>query len=244
MFDAIRDFFGAVYVKERNGIITIGGINSDKLLADIDKIWGNTRVVKLIFISIKAHSVSFYSFFGVDILYICAQITEYKKRTSNRYRIRSAIDALKENTWLKRMDNSYNSILDLNRLNELTFTLRDHQLDFLKQYDQKTQKMNLNGFLLAASPGAGKTAVGLALSVSLDIDNAILLAPKAILDNVWSDGIIEQFGNKATYWSSTSGDRIPKPSKCKYYVTHFDALNKLIPIINQLKNRKTLEKYV
>lgn len=240
MFDAIRDFFGAVYVKEKDGIITIGGINSDKLLADINAIWGNTRVVKLIFISIKKHSVSFYSFFGVDILYICAQVTEFKRRKSNRYRIRQAIDALLENTWLKRMDYSYKSKLDFSQLNTLLYTLRDHQLNFLNQYDQKTQKMGLNGFLLAAAPGAGKTLMGLALSVTLDIDNAILLAPKTILDNVWTDGIIEQFGGKATYWTSTSNERIKKPSECKYYVVHFDALNKLIPIVNQLRNRKTL----
>ena len=235
--DSVRDFFGAVYVEEENGVITIGGISSDKLLADINKIWGNTRVVKLMFTKIRRHSISFYSFFGVDVLYIYAQVNEYKKRVSSKYRVRQAIDLLKTETWLKRMDVEYKSMMDMKQLDRLLYTLRPHQLQFLEAYDQKVQKMGLNGFLLAAAPGAGKTLIGLALTVVLDVDVAVLLAPKSILDNVWTDGVIEQFEGKVTYWVSSSG-KPPTPG-FQYYITHFDALNKLIPIINNFKGKKS-----
>ena len=45
---SLKDSFGLVYVEEHDGIITIGGINTGRILADINKIWGNLRVVKLI----------------------------------------------------------------------------------------------------------------------------------------------------------------------------------------------------
>lgn len=238
MFDKLREFFGNVYVEERNGLITIGGINTLSILDDIKKIWGNDRVVSIMFIIMKPYSISFYSFFGVDVLYILQQIWEYKKRTSNKYRIRKAIEGLKENTWLRRIDRKYDPIVDLSGLDKLKYTLKEHQLGFLTQYDQKTQKMGVNGFLLAAAPGAGKTLTGLALSVTLDVDVSILIAPKQILDDVWTNDVIRQFDGKETYWASTEDK--PLEIGYKYYIVHFEALSKILEITNWLKTKKSL----
>ena len=237
MFDALRDWFGEAYVEEKNGVITIGGINTDKLLADINKIWGNTRVVKLMFNKIHKHNVSFYSFFAVDILYIMQQIVMYKKRSSSKFRINRIINQMKSETWLRRMDVVYPSMMNMKALDRLLYTLRDHQLNFLDVYDQKVQKMGLNGFLLAAAPGAGKTLIGLALTAVLEVDVAVLLAPKSILDNVWTDGVIEQFEGKVSYWVSSSGK--PPVAGCQYYITHFDALGKLMSIADSFRGKKS-----
>lgn len=238
MFDRLRNFFGNVYVEEKSGLITIGGLKTVDLLADIRKIWGNDRVVSIMFIQIKQYTISFYSFFGVDVLYILQQVWEFKKRVSNKYRTRKAIEGLKEHTWLRRMDQQYQSILDMDGLDRLKFNLREHQTDFLHQYDQKTQKMGLDGFLLAAAPGAGKTLTGLALSVTLDVEVSILLAPKSILDDVWTNDVIRQFDGNASYWVST-GDK-PITSGCRYYITHYESLSKLLAIVPWLKTKRTL----
>ncbi len=232
MFNAIRNAFGLAYVKEEDGVITIGGINSENVLADINKIWGNTRVVKLMFIEVNKYDISFYSFYGV------VQIMEYKKRTSSRFRIKNVVDEMKEVTWLKRMDIEYPPILQMKELSKLKYTLRPHQLEFLETYDKKTQKMGLDGFLLAAAPGAGKTLMGLALSATLKAEVSILLAPKSILDNVWTDGVIEQFAGETSYWVST-GDK-PLKAGYKYYIVHFDALVKLIPLISSFKSKRSV----
>lgn len=238
MFDAFRDFFGNPYVEEKDKVIVIGGINTELLFADINKIWGNLRVVKHIFHKTRNHSVIFYKFFAIDVLYILEQVTLFKKRRSSKYRISRVIDELQEKTWLKRLSVEYPPILDKSQLTKLTYTPLPHQVPFFDMYESKTQRMGLNGFLLAAGVGSGKSYMSLALSACLHVDVAILISPKSLAKSVWEDELIRQFGPDVRYWVSTSNQ--PIATYYKYYVCHYDALEKLDELVSFLKNKKTI----
>ena len=235
---ALKSQFGVVWVEEFQGIITIGGINTDNLLADINKIWGNVRVVKIIFSGLNKHNASFYSFYGVEVLYILQQCWEYKKSVSGKFRIRHAIEQLKTNTWLRRIDVDYPSILNYDKLKLMYHKPFEHQMGFLNMYDQKTQKMGINGFLLAADPGAGKTIASLALSVCLEAEVTIVISPKSLAENVWVHDTKEEMGEDVSYWAST--ENVPLRPGFKYYIFHFDAIGKAFELVNWFRSKKTI----
>ena len=237
--DSIRDFLGSVYVREDNvkGLILVGGIDTKKMLADIEKIWGNTRVVKVMFIVIKDHSIIFDKFFGIDVLYIFGQIREYKKRSSNRFRCNAVINELRTNTWLRTLDAPHPDILDLTKLSEMFHTPYEHQMNAIVDYGKKVSRMALKGFLLAIDAGGGKTIASLAIATCLKAEIVIAIAPKSLAGTVWKKDIQEEFGADTKVWVSTEGK--PLTDDFKYYVFNFEGVGKAFEFARRKSNLKS-----
>ena len=203
MFDFVNDMFGVVYVREEGDNIVIGGINTNKLLLDIQKIWGNSRIVMVMFTKINKSNVTFNRFFGVDVLYLFEQVWEFKKRVSNKYRCRQVVELLQSQTWLKTIDSPHDNILDMSKLTKLYHTPYVHQIGAINDYNTKVPKMGLNGFLLAAAPGAGKTIISLAIATCLDAEIVFVVAPKGLVDTVWTGDIRTEMGADTKIWSAS-----------------------------------------
>lgn len=237
MFDSLRSAFGAVYVEEKNGIITIGGFPTAKFFKDVNKIWGSLKAISFMFTTIKSHRVSFDVFFSVDVLYMINQVAQYKKRISSGYRLNKTIELLKTETWLRTLDTKHDDIIDYTQLKNLHHELFPHQLDALKEYNRKVPRMQLNGFLLAADVGTGKSIMSLAIAECVHSEAVILLSPKSILDKVWVDSVREEFGDDASMYSVTlHGDM---KEGYKYYILNYEAITKLVPLIPYFAKKKT-----
>lgn len=230
------DFFGSAHVKEKNGEITISGLDTEKFLSDIDAIWRNKRVPQNMFKNIRKYNIMFDSFFATDVFYQLDQIHAYKKRKSNRFRIEQAKKQLLSETWMKSTVEDHPDILDFTQLGRLKFKLLPTQMETLQTYNKKVPKMLLKGFLLGTPPGSGKTLMSIALSITLHSDVAIFVVPKATVTTVWDDGIIEQFGHTVRIWSSVRNE--PLTEDYDYYIFHYEALEKAILLAKMLVGKR------
>lgn len=233
----VKDLFGSVYVQEYETYILVSGINMGKFLGDIAKIWGSYKVIQAMFTQIKKNSFTFEKFFAVDVLYMLQQVYEFKKSTSSKYRIRKVIELLQQDTWLYRTTIPQDDILDLDKLKQLHHTLFPHQMEALSAYNLKVPKMNLNGFLLAADVGTGKSIISLGISAAVGAEIVIIISPKSILDNVWVAAINVEFGTDVRYFASTENKTLD--NKRKYYLFHYETVGIAAEFCSQFKDKKT-----
>jgi hypothetical protein len=236
MFGDFFDYLGSVYAKEEKGLITIGGIDTTKLLDDINEIWRNRRVPENMFKEIRKYRFTFDSFFAPDVLYQLEQISEYKRRESLRFRINQARNELFEQTWLKSLTTDHEDILDFTQLGKLAFTAKSTQLETLQEYNRKVPRMQLKGFLLGTPPGSGKTFMSIAISMMLHADVTIFVVPKNTVTTVWYDGIVEQLGQHVKIWSSEG--KQPLTDDYDYYIFHYETLDKAMGLARNLRGIK------
>jgi len=234
----LKDLIGLTYVTEDENQITIHGLNTADLLNDINTIWHNSlKAIRNIFTEINRRSVVFERFFGVDVLYILQQIAEFRHRESSLYRLKVAISGLRTDSWLRTFEQSHKPILDRSRLKRLYHTLYPHQIEALDAYDKKVPRMNLNGYLLGAAPGAGKTIISLGLSVCLKAEIVVAIVPKSLAGSVWVNDIKTEFGSETRVWSSTLG--FPMVLNYKFYVLHYEALSRYPSLIRYMSKKNS-----
>lgn len=179
---AIRDFFdyfGNVHVIEKDGMITLSGINTSDFLMDVNTIWKNKRVPDNMFSKVTRYRLIFESFFVPDVLYQIEQIIIYKKHKSSKYRLKQAHEQLMEQTWIRSLTDPHEDILDFSQLDRLKFKLLPTQMETMQVYNTKVPQMQLKGFLLSTPPGCltGDTEVyfnrgrGFAMSLKTAYEN-------------------------------------------------------------------------
>ena len=119
------------------------------------------------FINVGSSSFSFYSFYAIEVQYMLERmISEPKSRAHVRMWVR-ILEELRKNTWLRGIESNPPMGLDFSKLSQLTNQPFPDQLEYLHVYDNNKPKYNLNGFMLAADAGVGKTYTNIALSVLL-----------------------------------------------------------------------------
>lgn len=236
MIQSMKDVLGFVYVEERDNRVVVGGIWTRTLIQDMIKIWKNPKAMSYIFDLTKLNTVSFNKFFAVDVLYMFETILENKKTHTNKYRLFKLIELLRSETWLKSMSETHPSLLDYSELKHMHHQLFPHQTEALKIYDETISKMHLNGFLLAADVGTGKTIMSLAIATCLRSDIVIIVCQKSLVDQVWVAAIHEEFGDSAPMWSTTSSK--PLTPNFRYYIFHYETLTQAVDFCKQFKNER------
>ena len=156
MFSRIRRILGAIEVKEINSQITISGIPADVMTNDIARIWKTTRINANMFTRATRDSLSFPSFFAVDVLYMLEHMIEHGNPRVRSRTLAKIRDELIENTWLVNTQQEHKPRVNLSLIKNLIYTPLDYQQKFFDNYDRLTQQYCLDGFLLAAAAGAGK----------------------------------------------------------------------------------------
>lgn len=147
-------FLPMIRVVEDNGIITVTGIPTRVLVSQIYKHWKTNRIMGNMLIKQGMRHFSFYSFYAVEIVYMLEQIMD-KTHIRNSI-IVDIINGIRNNTWMVNLKKPVQKTFDYSKLDELNVTLLPSQLDYLKQYEEKTQQFSLQGYVLAAPPGTGK----------------------------------------------------------------------------------------
>lgn len=227
---------GIITAREEKGHITIDGIPNRVLQNDIQKLWRTSRVGKHMFTRNTRASITFPSFFALEVKFMLASILKADVTLTSRRTINSMIKALSEETWLGRIDADLSRNFNYNRLNELNVKLLDHQLNFIHRYEKQTIQYGLKGLYLAAAPGAGKTLNGLATGLVMEADIHIMIVPKNAVEEVWVDNIERFFKVQPKLWHSLSGK--PIDLDAKYFVCHYDQLKLLEPLIDRIKPKQ------
>lgn len=237
MFSGLKRLIGKIDVTEDQKLIHVEGLPADMVARDITKIWSTSKITNFMFSQMGRSSVAFNPFFAPDIAYTLQTVIAQRSRYYNNRALQKVIDLLYKNTWLKStIEEDHPAILDFHSLDQLNLELLPHQAEFLNIYNKMVPRMRLKGYILAASPGSGKTINSIALGLTLNADVQIYIVPKNSVDEVWSKtlGTIFKKPQKHSFWTSTSNK--PLEWGYKHYVFHYEQLGRAIEFFKENKN--------
>lgn len=168
--------FGRLFsidLKETNDTYIVTGINGRDIGKFITNVWKTSVLEQHMFKSItggRFGKMEFYKFFLIDVVYMLERLADRRNPRIPAKTLNDIISVLKENTWLKDVNNLENAVnkLDLNRLKLFNFNPLPHQSGFLEYYNKIPQAYQLSGALINAAPGAGK---GIAYGTTVRIPN-------------------------------------------------------------------------
>lgn len=237
MFDFIKRNLGMISVREDDDIIYVSGVDGKLIYADFRRYWKTDKVPTNIFLRVGSNSISFYSFFAPDILYAINIIIATNKRQYLSIRSLSFIrDGIVQNTRFKTIVETPASRLDYLKLSNMKLTPLIFQSEFFKVYDENTQRYQLNGFLLAATAGSGKTNTALTLVELLGKKKVLIVCPMNAVYQVWVKHIENKsFKDKQTF--STSKDSINFNDR--FIICHYESLELIMRNINKFDPNET-----
>lgn len=132
--------------------------------------------------------------------------------------------------------------LDKSKLNRIfnNIKLFDYQDKFIDDCVWKSKLLGLNGYLLDAPPGSGKSISSISLMEVLDIDTIFVVSPKKAVNDVWDETINRIYKEPQSY--SMSLPVLHGPSKPagfdisdRFIVCHYESLGKLNDYLKSIK---------
>jgi hypothetical protein len=204
----------------------VTGLPGNSVANTIAQIWGTTKIAEHMFTRVTPNEIIFNRFFAPDIVYAFTRIINNKQRGHNIRALRKVVEGMYEHTWMKETLIKHPDILDFGQLNQLKWSAMDHQMGFLKWFNEMVPRFRLKGALLGAGPGTGKTFMGCALTVCLHADVTIVVCPPRAVKKVWEDTVVELFKRPQAYWHSQMGT--PPVRGKKFYIVHYDYLPKFL----------------
>lgn len=232
-----RAVFG-LDITERNGIIRISGIRAYDFISDIDKSFNTSRVSTHMFNKATRTYVEFYSFFAIDVEYIIRKLSVTPRTRLGRRGYTAMLEQLKINTWLADLDKEHPSIFNKERIKEIKFNLLTHQEEFIEYYDKVIPKYNLKGILMAATPGSGKTVSAIAVACAYESKAVIVVSPKNAVFRVWEKTLLEDMAVKQKVWVQASGEPMPSPKDCRWFIFHYESLDKAVELSKSLTSER------
>lgn len=223
------DVFYTLTVVEEKGVVTVSGVKHlDRLIARLEKMMSTSRVGTYLFTAVNRTKMSFYSFHVLDVIYLLNRFhdTKFIDVGVSKSTLKSIVRELEANTWVRNTFKTYPTILDQSKLQDFNVSPLPHQTSMFEFYDSIVQKHTLNGTLVAAAAGSGKTLLSLFLQRMLPVDTVIIVCPLPTLVDVWVKTMETFFVTKPTYWYSRQPTAIPM--NVEYIIVHYEYLNKLI----------------
>lgn len=132
--------------------------------------------------------------------------------------------------------------IDKSKLNKIfnNIKLFDYQDKFIDDCIWKSKLLGLNGYLLDATMGSGKTVLSISLMEILGVDTIIAIVPKKAVNEVWDETITRIYSEPQPY--SMSLPVLYGPNKPagfnindRFIVCHYEALGKLNEYLNSIK---------
>jgi hypothetical protein len=233
----LRKMIGTIHVSEEGNFIRIEGLPTYQYTNDLARIWRTSKIGLNMFSKITSSYVVFHKFFLPEVIYTLESILETPRGGNYNYRaIRKAAEELRRETWFKRTTERFPDILNFHNLNRLTATLFDTQMGFLHTYNEKVPQFNLQGYMLAADPGTGKTINSIAWSECLDSDCTVVISPKNALDRVWAATLATIYKTPVPFWVSSSNE--PLVMGKRFYVFHYEQLDRAVEFFKTYQGRK------
>lgn len=236
MFSSLRKLIGSINVEEEGNLVRIEGLPTYQYINDIERIWRTSKIGLNMFTKVTSSYVTFNKFFVPEVLYTLESILEESKARINRRAVRRMIEEIRQNTWFSKTLDRHPDILDFSQLDKLAVTLFPTQKGFLEVYNEKVPQFGLNGYMLAADPGTGKTINSIALSVCLEADVTVVISPKNAIDRVWTATLASVFKDPIDFWASSMTEPL-KPGK-KFYAFHYEQLDRAVEFFKNYPCKK------
>lgn len=230
--------------------VEITGLRFLYVCRDLEKYIG-TKMLYSILDNVSYSSLVFSMFYLPDFYHaINTLLTDPKFKR----RIRSGRELLAIRTELEKIplianikiinETEPNEIpkLDKSKLNRIfnNIKLFDYQDKFIDDCVWKSKLLGLNGYLLDAGPGLGKTLTSISLMEILGVDTIIVVCPKKAVNDVWDETITRIYKEPQPY--SMSLPILHGPSKPagfdindRFIVCHYESLGKLNDYLNSIK---------
>lgn len=243
MLDYINRLLKNLSIKNQGNSVHVSGLPTYTFAADLQRIWGTQRIIKHMFSNMSSSGLTMLNFFLPDLIYMLGRMRqESGMRTSKRLIIRLT-ELLLEETWMKSTIVENPSILNFKKLENFNVKPFPYQMDFLNTYNTTVPAYRLQGYVLAAGAGAGKTLNFLMLAHCLEADTIIGLAPKNTMRAAWEKDLTKHVRDdkiKNAYWSDEHKVQDINRSD-KYFFLHYEAIDQLVDV---MKHRKRTSKRV
>lgn len=229
-----KQVFGILDVIEDEKNISITGVKTASLSREIMREWGTSRIESYMFSKYSSSRIVFPKFFAPEVAYMVDRLIN-KRGTANRRNLYTLLNELKNNTWLRNIDQPWTSKLDYSKLNLFIKKPLPHQREFFETYDRCTQLYGLKGYLLSAAAGSGKTLMDLMLAEMLGAQIKIIIAPKNSIYRVWDDTLRNEYRVGRQAWIPDSGATYNGED---YIVAHYEALDKVVAYVAKFRQKK------
>lgn len=238
MLNDLRRIGGYISVIENGNSIVISGAPAYLIDLDIKNHW-NTRKIQIhMFKQMSRSKIVIDTFFALEFEYMIRTIVENQKTYTNKLILKSLLEELRTNTWLKNINKEHEVPYDFKQLSQLNIKLLDHQIKYLCWAGFVKPRYNLRGTLLAAAAGAGKTVTGISVALVNNASKVIVVSPKNAVYDAWEDDIVDKLKAKQNIWIA---DRdVDFDPKAKWFIVHYEALGKIMNEINTFKNERVV----
>ena len=227
-----------VKVTIEDGHIEIRGINCNLLLQRIKEKYAEGKL-RYIF-ECKYNEKSWKAFqakkisrgqMKIDYVYapefFCLEFVTLFRELGEAYGDRSYLhiaELIYENSWLSHADEIRVDDLNLEPLGSIRLELLDHQVEFIRQWNQLKAQLNLNGYVLAFQPGKGKTLTAVGLAQCLHAKRIYIVCPNNLKDN-WALELrkyFQRYQNMRTWMDEVCilGTPNAKPKTARWIITN------------------------
>jgi superfamily II DNA or RNA helicase len=231
LIGGVRSLLDHIKVEDVGSSYYVSGIQTRTFIKQIEKYYGTTRITKWILDDVTRYSFKIRKFFIPDLYYLIDNLGYVKYYHTPSRTIKLLKDELLEKTWLNDTLGEKPDILDFKVGKLFVKTPMPKQIEFFQAYNDIVPRYGLNGFMLAGTPGSGKTFMGLYLSEALKTDVTLIICPKNAVYSVWAESIKEDYHTPKSYWIADSAE--PYAGQ-RYLIVHYEALSKVIEVTKKL----------
>lgn len=237
LHERFANLFTSVAVKENEEYIKIEGINGREIATRITKLWKTSAIANHMFSKVTHKGLIFRKFFAVEVFYVLNELMHDRYLYSGtKALVKKVLILMKEETWLKSVESEFKSRMDYNQLSKFKKTPLQMQRDFLELYDKNTQNYNLNGFLLSAVAGSGKSLSALMVMACRKKELVIITCLKNNVMDPWVKTLSTEFKKPVKFWSTLT-DKELEHLDYDYIVVHYEALDKILKWLPELKKK-------
>ena len=148
-------------------------------------LWKKKRILRR---DMDIKEITFPLFFALEVAELFSELYQVYKLRNYKY-IASKIAS---ETWISKLVDEEEVRMDLRPLNNIQYTLKNYQLEFVEQYNTLKTKSELEGYILSFDQGLGKTLTAVALAECLHKDKVYIVCPNSLKEN-WSYEIKSYF---------------------------------------------------
>lgn len=181
--------FNNIKVTPISGGFEISGIRTRPFFAEVKRVFATTRFENGMARNVTGSSFTISRFFLYDFYNVCKGLQDYGTRYFRQEVIDKLVSEMQKLPEIEKTIKHFPSKLDKRELARFPVTPLPSQHQFFDVYDQKTQQYDLNGYILAAPPGTGKTYGSLMVMAMRKLDITIVFSPNNAVHEVWESTI-------------------------------------------------------
>jgi SNF2 family DNA or RNA helicase len=216
-----------VKIEEKGNLVYISSFPIRRFREDIKRFYKTARISNLF--------TGVLMLFGKGILITHRALLPeivYVLQSLNSKKYNKIANDILEKTWMKSTLRNYPRGVNSSKFSDFYYSLKPYQKEFIDLYDEKKQKYNLFGYVLAFEQGLGKTFTSIALMHSLNKTATVIIAPKSTLKTVWRNEIQTVFKDKKKIW--VVGE---PPINADFFIVNYESIDKLNLIMKHLMTK-------